>query len=118
MGYVLRPYALQRMLRGCNLHSSRGSWALPIQQNLTGLPAPYRQAAIALSNWVLADKGSMAHGHGFEKKELHDSLGCLGGPRPATAAADNEAVQGSVCPARGRLLRVELAHGTGVLYTV
>merc|ERR1711959_508470 len=63
--YIRRPYALQLMLRGCNVLSDKDVRVLHIQQNLTGLPSPFRQAALALSNWVLVDTGAATSGHGI-----------------------------------------------------
>lgn len=55
--YALRPYSLQRMLRGCKVLSARDSGIIGVTQNLTGLPAPKRQAAIAIINlMMLADE--------------------------------------------------------------
>merc|ERR1712080_225744 len=65
------------MLRGCKVFSSLDSQALHIQQNLTGLPPPYRQAAIALGNWVLTDGGAAGREHRAGEEELHGLPGCL-----------------------------------------
>merc|ERR550514_607394 len=76
--YALRPYSLKEMLRGCKAFSSSGPEALRVQQNLTGFPAPYREAATALGNWVPADGGSADHGHQDEVVLLNGPLGCSG----------------------------------------
>jgi len=99
--YALRPYALQRMLRGFQLLSPRGSDVLHIQKNLTGLPAPYRQAAIALGNWVLS-KEVMGREH------LHETAREKDGRYTTFRLTSTTS---------GPLLPIRLSRGAGVSYT-
>lgn len=118
--YALRPYALQQMLRGCKVYSSRASPALRIQQNLTGLSAPYRQAASGLGNWVLADAVAADRRHLVAVVgELHGLPHCRGGSHLAGKEDENgDAAWRIEYVGNIPLLPVRLARGAGVSYTV
>lgn len=117
--YALRPYALQPILRGCKVFSSHESKELRIQQNLTGLPAPYRQAALALGNWVLADEGATDRAYRAREEGVYELSRCSGGPRVAAVAEAErgDAAWGIGCAASGPLLAVRLTRGARASYT-
>lgn len=65
VAYALKPYTSMQTFSGCKV-SPHSSEALHVQLNFTGVPAPRRQAAIAVMNWVLRGGQVANSSHGVQ----------------------------------------------------